>query len=515
MYEEGNRKLNLNWGSLAIKLVILAVVVFIVCLVITKVVGNTNGSSNSLAMGDNDYINNINTMKDAAFEYFTVSNLPEKVGGTAELTLGQMVNQKLLIDFTNDGDICDLDESYIRATKTADGNYALKVSLDCGDKSDFIVTTIEQSSCVVNGNCNNTNNDVVVDDNNNNSDNTSSGNNNNNSSSSNNNSSSSSNNSSSSGSTTTTSNKTTTTIKVTTTVKVNIKWSASGSNCGSCIIINNNNNPSTPEEPDKPSEPTEPEEPDKPTEPEEPETVRWYKHVRWSDWSDGYSNVEGAQNESTTKTTYNYCKLTNKTYYTDSYVSKTDSYPYTYNYELQILDIDPNDIVSGSIDLVSSSYFSSGLTDYQAYLDQRDRFLAMTGNTGEYDAEVSSASTMRNGALKSNNFTYRLSDIYLSGGYYRTRVTINYRNPNGVNPYYASNLGYYIYSVPVKFVVEYAKKSDCVRDTAENSSKYSGYIKTDPQTETTWRHRIPEYKWTTNRTESGWTYTGVYEDREV
>ena len=95
---------------------------FIVCLVITKVVGNTNGSSNSLAMGDNDYINNINTMKDAAFEYFTVSNLPEKVGGTAELTLGQMVNQKLLIDFTNDGDICDLDESYIRATKTADGN---------------------------------------------------------------------------------------------------------------------------------------------------------------------------------------------------------------------------------------------------------------------------------------------------------------------------------------------------------------------------------------------------------
>ena len=64
-------------------------------------------------MGDNEYITNINTMKDAAFEYFTVSKLPENIGGTAELTLGQMVNQKLLIDFTNDGDICDLDESYI------------------------------------------------------------------------------------------------------------------------------------------------------------------------------------------------------------------------------------------------------------------------------------------------------------------------------------------------------------------------------------------------------------------
>ena len=276
----------------------------------------------------------------------------------------------------------------------------------------------------------------------------------------------------------------------------------------SITIINNNNNNNT-------NNPSEPEEPNEPTTPEEPETVRWYKHVRWSDWSDGYSNADGAENRSTTKTTYNYCKLTEKTYYTDSYVSTTDNYPMTYNYELQILDIDPNDIVDGSIDLVSSSYFSSSTTDYQAYLDQRDRFLAMTGNTGEYDSEMSSASAMRNAALKSNNFTFRLSDIYLSGDYYRTRVTINYRNHSGVSPYYSNNLGFYIYSVPVKFVVEYADKSDCVRDTAENSSKYPGYIKTDPQKETTWEHRIPEYKWTTNRTESGWTYTGVYEDREV
>ena len=186
-----------------------------------------------------------------------------------------------------------------------------------------------------------------------------------------------------------------------------------------------------------------------------------------------------------------------------------------YNYELQILDLDPDDVVDNSIDLVSSSYFSSGLTDYNNYLDQRDRFLAMTGNTGAYDAVINSASTMRNSALKSSNFIYRISDIYLSGGLYRAEVNVNYRNNSGVNAYYASNLGKSIYPVPIKFVIEYADANNCVRDTAENSSKYSGYYKTDPQTETTWEHRIPEYKWTTNRTESGWTYTGVYEDREV
>ena len=166
MYEEGNRKINFNWGSLAIKLGIIAVIVFIICLIITKV-SNKDGSGKTLfAMGDTEYITNITSMKDAAFEYFTPSKLPENIGETQKLTLAQMINQKLLIDFTNDGETCDINNSYIQATKTADNNYALKVSLDCGEKSDFIVTTIEQAECVVNGNCNNntTNNDVVIDD---------------------------------------------------------------------------------------------------------------------------------------------------------------------------------------------------------------------------------------------------------------------------------------------------------------------------------------------------------------
>ena len=96
MYEEGNRKLSLNWGSLVIKLVILAVVVFIICLIVTKVTGNKGNSDNSLATGNTDYITNITAMKDAAFEYFTPSKLPEQVGSTEKLTLSQMLNQKML-----------------------------------------------------------------------------------------------------------------------------------------------------------------------------------------------------------------------------------------------------------------------------------------------------------------------------------------------------------------------------------------------------------------------------------
>ena len=41
MYEDGKKSLSLNWGSLAIKLVILAVIVFIAGWIFVKVTGNS------------------------------------------------------------------------------------------------------------------------------------------------------------------------------------------------------------------------------------------------------------------------------------------------------------------------------------------------------------------------------------------------------------------------------------------------------------------------------------------
>ena len=229
MYEEGNKNLSLNWGSLLIKLVILAVIVFLAGLIFTKVTGK-NSSSNTLASSNSDYITNISTMKTAAFEYFTKSKLPEKVGGTEKLTLAQMVNQKLLIDFTNDGKVCDTNSSYVQATKTADGNYALKVSLTCGKQSDFIVTTIESADiCSSSDTCKNnaTNSDVVIDtttNNNGKTDNNKTVTKGNTGSSSSTSSTSSSSSNSASSST-----KSTTTVTVKTTVTVNVS-------CGSCCF---------------------------------------------------------------------------------------------------------------------------------------------------------------------------------------------------------------------------------------------------------------------------------------
>lgn len=487
MYEEGNKNLSLNWGSLLIKLVILAVIVFLAGLIFTKVTGK-NSSSNTLASSNSDYITNISTMKTAAFEYFTKSKLPEKVGGTEKLTLAQMVNQKLLIDFTNDGKVCDTNSSYVQATKTADGNYALKVSLTCGKQSDFIVTTIESADvCSSSDTCKNnaTNSDVVIDtttNNNGKTDNNKTVTKGNTGSSS-----SSSSTSSSSSNSASSSTKSTTTVTVKTTVTVNVS-------CGSCCFDCGTDTKPTPT-----PDPT-------PT----PSKVRYYKYRKWSEWSDGYSYEKDAENKSTETVTYNYCKVDTKTIYSTSWVGSS-SKSTSYNYELQMLNI-PDNVNDLSIVRNSISYFSNNLTDYQAYLNNKYN-VYQTGNNFKWDIVPKNATVFRASALTRNNFGFTVQDAYLSGGTYRTRVTINFYNGNGVVPY-SSEKGS-VYFVPLKFNVTYTDKNTCVRDTESNASKYPGYTKSDKKVEVKWMHRTPKYTWSKETSLAGWEYTGIYEDRNA
>lgn len=481
MYEEGNKRISLNWGLLIIKLVVLALIVFLAGWLYMKITNNnSNGSKSTLAKDTDSFVNNINTMKNAAFEYFTKSKLPTKIGGTEKLTLAQMIDQKLLIDFTNEGKSCDTDGSYVQTTKTADGNYALKVSLTCDKKSDFIVTTIENPETCPNNNCNNndnndnknTNSDVVVDDKTNTNTNT----NTNNNSSSNNN----SNN---------TSNvkevikyvpapPTTTTTTVTTTVTIKCKCINS---CCSSSCMNNT---------------------------DDKKKVRYYEYVKWSDWQDGYSNEKNAENKEETVTTYNYCKDNTRTYYTMAYITDNcDSRSHTYEYQLTNLPSDATNIT-----IKNKSYFDASLTDYQAYINYRNNQY-INGNTGNYKIFINDANAFRNSSLKSNNFTFNISEPYFKDKSYRTSVTINYKNSNNVNSYYDSNIKRNVYFIPVKFDVSYITEGSCTRDLSSNSFKYYGYIKKDPITNTTWIHRTPEYKWSTEESLDGYTKTGKYEDR--
>ena len=64
MYEEGNRKLSINWVSLGIKLVVLVVLVFLLCWIFTKSSNkSTTEGSKTIANRDSEYIANITNMK--------------------------------------------------------------------------------------------------------------------------------------------------------------------------------------------------------------------------------------------------------------------------------------------------------------------------------------------------------------------------------------------------------------------------------------------------------------------
>lgn len=88
---------------------------------------------------DTIFNNNVMAMKDAAKDYFTLSRLPQEVGDKVKITLGEMLDKKLLLEFTDKyGETCDVNASYVEVTKY-DEEYVMKVNLKCSKQEDHIL----------------------------------------------------------------------------------------------------------------------------------------------------------------------------------------------------------------------------------------------------------------------------------------------------------------------------------------------------------------------------------------
>ena len=149
MYEEN--KIKINWIDLLIKaILIIALIIFLIWLVPKKDV---------ITLKDSIYSDNINKMKDAARDYYTKDRLPKNVGESTSMTLGDMINKHLVIEFTDkDNKVCDQSTSKVTVTKISDEEYVLKVELNCGDQKNYILDTIGCYDVCPKGNC-----DVSVD----------------------------------------------------------------------------------------------------------------------------------------------------------------------------------------------------------------------------------------------------------------------------------------------------------------------------------------------------------------
>lgn len=88
---------------------------------------------------DSIFNNNVIMMKESAKSYFTTPRLPKKIGDKVKLTLGEMLELKIILPFVDkNGDTCSLDESYVEITKYEE-EYIMKVNLKCGEQENYLL----------------------------------------------------------------------------------------------------------------------------------------------------------------------------------------------------------------------------------------------------------------------------------------------------------------------------------------------------------------------------------------
>ncbi len=122
---------------------ILCIILFIFLLIwlfpTKSYIKNNGGTASSQQVVDALFNSNVQTMKEAAVGYYTTARLPKKVGETSTITLGKMLEQKLILPFVDsNGKTCDMDNSYVQIVKEKD-QYTMKVNLVCSSNSDYIL----------------------------------------------------------------------------------------------------------------------------------------------------------------------------------------------------------------------------------------------------------------------------------------------------------------------------------------------------------------------------------------
>ena len=69
---------------------------------------------NTGVLYDSIFNTNVLMMKDSAKDYFTTERLPKNIGDKTRLTLGKMLDLKIILPFVDkNGDTCSLDDSYV------------------------------------------------------------------------------------------------------------------------------------------------------------------------------------------------------------------------------------------------------------------------------------------------------------------------------------------------------------------------------------------------------------------
>ena len=111
-----------------------------------------NLSANVSVITDRIFNENINNMKNAAKDYFTIKRLPKNINEKVKISLKEMIDKKLLLNVLDKkGNACNYDSSYVEITRL-DKEYEMKTYLSCDGASDYILSYMDLEC---NQSCNN------------------------------------------------------------------------------------------------------------------------------------------------------------------------------------------------------------------------------------------------------------------------------------------------------------------------------------------------------------------------
>lgn len=140
-----NDNTNFSIKNLIVQFLFVALFIFILIWLfplksdLNKAVSDAAGSDTESVLLGRIFNENIIAMKDGAKAYYTTSRLPQNVGDKVKMTLGEMLEKKIVLDFTDkNGETCDLTASYVEITKY-DDEYVMKVNLKCGEEENYLL----------------------------------------------------------------------------------------------------------------------------------------------------------------------------------------------------------------------------------------------------------------------------------------------------------------------------------------------------------------------------------------
>ena len=139
MYEEKNNRFSVK--DLVVQLLFVVLLVFILMYLFPskQFITNLKDNGSLQPLYDRIFNENILMMKDGAKAYFTTPRLPQNTGDKVKLTLGEMLDKKIVLPFTDSrGKSCDNTASYVEVEKK-DDEYVMKVNLKCSEQENYLL----------------------------------------------------------------------------------------------------------------------------------------------------------------------------------------------------------------------------------------------------------------------------------------------------------------------------------------------------------------------------------------